>query len=358
MERRKQGRHRKHSRLAWGGGSFVVVAVAALLVGTGVFAAAPPPSPPPPPPHAPASAPAGLIVNQPLPDPSVLVDPAVDYLYTGNLGPGATPHVPVRPFTSLDHLGATTDAMPNLPAGSSGWIWTADVRKVGSTYVMWFTTPYPALPNPAGVPKVCIAVATASSPLGPFTPATTPSICQQWGSIDPRTIVAADGTIELLWKADLNADRAATLATTIWEQPLTPSGTSLAGVPHIIATATQPWEGSLIESPDMVKMGGTYYLFFSGNASNAPANALGVMACAGISGPCADTRTLPILSTNSQGTGPGEEALFQQNGNYWMIYSPYAAYGGHYFRPMAVARVALGPAGPYIAAFAGATPGN
>ena len=90
---------------------------------------------------APAAAPAGLVLTgRNMPDPFVLVDGSSTYLYTGGYGQDAVPHVPVRKFTDLDHVGDPSDAMPTLPAWSWGWIWTEDVDRTPAGYVMWFTS--------------------------------------------------------------------------------------------------------------------------------------------------------------------------------------------------------------------------
>ncbi len=355
--RRARGRAGRARR--WGvAGGVVGVAVAGVvvaLVAAGAVSVATPP------PAAPAGAPAGLVVlHHNMPSPYVMVDGSSDYLYTGGYGPGIAPHVPVRPFTTLANITTAprTDAMPTLPPGSWGWIWTVDVHPAASGYAMWFTTQYPAVRNPGGVAKQCIGNATSTSPLGPFTPSAGPVICQQWGSIDPRVVVAPGGTRYLVWKSDTNADRTAVIPTSIWEQQLAPDGVTLVGTAHRIATATQPWEGALAESPDMVDLGGTYYLFFSGNSSLDPHNGVGMMTCASIQGPCTDSRPAAFIGSNRQGRGPGEESLFQQSGNTWLLYSPNAIFGPNFYRPLAVARVAVGPHGPYVATFAGAVPGR
>lgn len=357
-DRRRARDRTGRSRRWWVGGALagvvVVGTVVALVAAGGVSVATPPPA-------APSSSPAGLVVlHHNMPSPYVLVDGSSDYLYTGGYGPGVAPHVPVRRFTTLNDItaAARTDAMPTLPAGSWGWIWTVDVHRAGPGYAMWFTTEYPAVRNPGGVANQCIGNATSSSPLGPFTPSAGPVICQQWGSIDPRVVVAPGGTSYLVWKSDTNADRTTVIPTTIWEQQLAPDGVTLVGTPRQIATSTQPWEGALAESPDMVDLGGTYYLFFSGNSSLDPRNGVGMMTCASIQGPCTDSRPTAFISSNRQGQGPGEESLFQQGGNTWLLYSPNAIFGPNLYRPLAVARVAVGPHGPYVARFDGAVPGR
>jgi hypothetical protein len=358
----KDGPRMARSRWSWLGGAAAVVAVAVTvtLVSAGTFSsAAINPTLPPLPAAADTSAPAGLVMTgQNMPSPFVLVYQGHDYLYSGGYGPGLRPNVPVREVSTLGILPQPTEAMPTLPPGTDNWIWTADVFHAASGFVMWFTTQDLAKLNPAGVADQCIWTATAPSPLGPFTPSAGPSICQPWGSIDPRTTTAPDGTRYLVWKSDLNADHGADIPTTIWEQKLAPDGITMLGSARQIATATQPWEQGLIESPDLVRLGHTYYLFFAGNSSLSPDNGVGVMRCASISGPCTDSRTTPLVTSNTQGLGPGEESLYQQDGVTWLLYSPNAVFGPYLYRPLAVARVALGRQGPYVAAFGDSVPGS
>jgi hypothetical protein len=79
--------------------------------------------------------------------------------------------------------------------------------------------------------------------------------------------------------------------------------------------------------------------------------------CQGPQGPCSDTARAPFLASNSQGRGPGEESLYQQDGVTWLLYSPNAVFGSYLYRPLAVARVSDGPHGPYLSTFGGAVPG-
>ncbi|MDA8365873.1 MAG: family 43 glycosylhydrolase [Actinomycetota bacterium] len=340
-----------------------VGATVVLLVLPSGSTAAPVPTtaPLPPPPPAPATAPAGVVVKVDAPDPYVYVGRSRDYFYSAGFGYDISPHVQVIPFHDLRNLasdGPPSDAMPQLPAWSSGWIWSVDVSRSGGMYVMWFTSQANDVYMPNGVLAKCIGEAIASSPLGPFVPQPEPAICQQWGSLDPQTFTDSNGSRWLIWKADLNSDNLAHIPTTIWSQRLSSDGQTLVGSPTQIAVASQPWENKLIEAPQLVEHDGHYYLFFSGNASNNPASGIGAADCAGPRGPCIDSRTAPLISTNSQGPGPGEESTFTDGGALWMIYSPNAIFGTYIYRLVAVARIGFGASGPYIGQFAGAVPGH
>jgi Glycosyl hydrolases family 43 len=366
-ERRQDRDRSKRKRRGWTAAVVVVLAIAA-----GVTVAVLPSSssrvapaarvarvvlPPP----APVDAPATIFSQlQLVSDPAVLVDGKHTYLYgTGGGGVGGTPHVPVRIMNDTTTLPQPTDAMPMLPTWSWGWIWAPDVIKASDgQYVMWFTTRDVNRNNPDGVNSQCIGTATSDSALGPFAPGPAPVICQTWGSIDPRSFTAADGSQWMIWKSDSNADKSEVIPTTIWSQRLGADGTTLVGQPIQIATASQPWEQNLIEAPDLVQSGSKYYLFFSGGPSNAPQAAIGYQTCKGPQGPCSDSRTTPFVASNSQGQGPSEESLFTRNGVTWLLYTPTAIYQPFQYPYTAVARVAFGPKGPYVAQFAGAMPGR
>ncbi len=299
--------------------------------------------------------------NAAMPDPAVLVGGKVDYLYTGAAGLGR-PNVPVRRFTNLEHPGRVADAMPTLPPWTDGWIWAPDVRYLDGRYVMWFAAPDATDILYTGEPAKCMGVATASSPLGPFTAGATPLRCGKWGEIDPRTFVAPGGHLWLYWKADNNAGwgpsqnpyTSGAEATVLWAQRLSPDGVTLLGRPHAILTADRPWEHKLIEAPDMVYAHRHYYLFFSANPSYQDGDGIGVAVCKGPAGPCSEPYHGPILGSNTLGLGPGEESLFTQDGATWLVFSPT---GTTFYRQMAVARIGFGPKGPYVAGFAGKVPG-
>jgi hypothetical protein len=162
----------------------------------------------------------------------------------------------------------------------------------------------------------------------------------------------------MIWKSDTNADHSQVIPTTIWSQRLGPTGSTLLGKPTQIAQATQPWEQGLIEAPDLVQSGTKYYLFFSGASSEQSWAGIGYQTCKGPLGPCTDARTTPFLTGNSQGQGPSEESLFTRNGVTWLMYTPTAIYHPFQYPYLAVARVAFGPQGPYLAQFDGAMPGK
>ena len=294
-------------------------------------------------------------------DPFVLPGSRVDYMYSGGLG---QVNLAVRRFTTLGHWTYTGEALPSRPSwvAPGTLMWSPDVRKIGNHYVMWFTAQWGAHTIATGAYPKCMGWATATSPLGPFvSTATAPAVCQlgEFGDIDPRTFQASDGQLWLYWKSDDNADHNPAIPTRIWVQPLERDGVTFVpgSQPVAIYQNSVAWEGAIVEAPQMVHVGKGYYLFFSGNSTHYPQNGIGVASCRSLTGPCATMFHGPFLGDNATGVGPGEESLFQQNGNTWLLYTPHALFYPGAFPQLAVSRVAFGPDGPYIAAFDGAKPG-
>ena len=281
-------------------------------------------------------------------DPFVLVRVGRYFLFTSKDGPAV--NLPVRSADALGQWGPVGDALPELPQWAApGWAWAPDVHRFGSHYVLYFTT----LLRGVTPSTMCIGDAVSDRITGPYRARAKPLICQLFlgGSIDPRTYVDADGQAYLLWKSDQNA-RSHTVPTAIFSQPLSPDGLRLLGVPAQIFEPDESWQGSIVEAPQLLRIQGAYYLFYSGFWFNQPTYAIGAARCIGPLGPCADTAAAPLLASNEQGTGPGEESVFEDDHGIWLLYSPFHSpvpVAGM-ARPATVARLGFGPSGVYLAA--------
>jgi GH43 family beta-xylosidase len=266
------------------------------------------------------------------------------YLFTSH-GAGSALNLPVRVATTLGHWGPALDALPALPSWTQGGLlWAPDVHRFGDDYVMYFTAPLEL----NGHRRMCIGDAVSSAATGPYMAAPTPFMCQTWmgGSIDPRTFVDANGTPYLIWKSDNNA-AAAYGPARIWSQQLSGDGYHLLGQATQIFGPDVPWQATIVEAPQMVLVRGVYYLFYSANGYWSENYAIGVAHCSGPLGPCSDGATVPLLGTNDEGLGPGEESLFADGTGIYMVYSPWYAAG--WPRPVEMAHIGFGPLGPYLA---------
>jgi GH43 family beta-xylosidase len=282
------------------------------------------------------------------PDPFVLVQNGEYYLFTGSSL--ESENVPVRSGASFGSWGPVRDALPDLPAWAThSLMWSPDVARFGNHYMLYFTS---QLQN-FSPPTICIGDAISTAISGPYIPSSTPFICQGslGGSIDPRVFVDGDGQPYMVWKSNQNA-LSPDGPTQIWTQRLSSDGTDLVGSPQMIFTPDESWQGGLAEAPQLMLVQGSYYLFYSGAWFNSPNYAIGVATCAGPQGPCHDTSDTPLLGSNLQGWGPGEESLFTNEAGIWMVYSPWFASMPNPGppRPVALARIGFSPSGPYLAA--------
>jgi type II secretory pathway pseudopilin PulG len=248
----------------------------------------------------------GLVYPFDFPDPFVLRDGSRYFAYATNSAEG---NIQIIESSDLLHWSAVGNALPNLPKWASrGGTWAPSVLQVGSTFVLY----YSAIVAGPGV---------AAQPAGPFLDhSAAPLVCQSGlgGSIDPSPFVDANGTPYLEWKSNGGDGRPATL----WSEALNATGTGLAGpAPTPMLTADQGWEAGVVEAPDLVFAAGHYFLFYSGNNWNSAHYAIGVTACSGPLGPCADQPSQPILASGPSFEGPGGETVFTDGaGTLWMAF--------------------------------------
>ena len=271
-------------------------------------------------------------------------------LTSGGTGPAAM-NVPVATSTDFTHWTDPVDALPVVPGWvQRGFTWAPDLHRFGARYVLYFT----AMVRDYSPQTECIGSAVSLTPTGPFWPQPTAIICQldQGGSIDPRVFVDSDGTPWMVWKSDQNIGGADT-PTKMWSQQLAPDGLTLLGSPSLLMSPDQPWQGTIVEAPDLFQVGNGYWVVYSANWYNHPEYAIGAARCAGPAGPCADVSPGPLLASNLQGEGPGEASVFHDGAGLWMLYSPWRSLAPQPDippRPVYITRLGVGAQGPYLAA--------
>lgn len=198
------------------------------------------------------------------------------------------------------------DALPALPAwAKDGGSWAPAVLPRDGGFVLYYTT----TDSTSGLQ--CIALATSDDAEGPYVDASAgPLVCpvDLGGAIDPSPFVDADGNAFLYWKNDGNC---CGVPTRLWVQPLAANGRSLAGQPTELLGADQPWEGGVVEAPAMAELDGALFLFYSANAWNTAAYAIGYATCASPTGPCTKVLDHPWLGSSDRAAGPGGQELFR-----------------------------------------------
>jgi hypothetical protein len=177
---------------------------------------------------------------------------------------------------------------------------------------------------------LCVAVATASGPEGPYTDH-GPILCQPDGSIDPSFVRDEHGEPFLIWKEDGNSERK---PTPIWAQPLTADLVHLTGSKtQLLVNDPASWEGGVVEGPYIFRRAGRFYLFYAGNACCGVAcrYAEGVARADHLLGPWEKDPANPIIGANASWKCPGHgTAVETPEGKDYFLYHAYPAAGTVY----------------------------
>ncbi|HET6166986.1 MAG TPA: glycoside hydrolase family 43 protein [Marmoricola sp.] len=196
------------------------------------------------------------------------------------------------------------DGLPATPAwaGATG-PWAPSVTRLGKhDFVLAYAVQVAGAPGT----RMCVSLARATSPIGPFVDTSTaPAVCRRRGAIDPQVFVPPTGHPWLVWKKDHFPARLVT-------QPMNRAATRVRpGIqPRFLAKVTQPWEGSIIENPAMIRFKKRYYLFYSANSYASTRYAIGYLICKSWKGDCRKPRKKPLIATVGAIAGPGGPAPF------------------------------------------------
>ena len=260
------------------------------------------------------------------PDPWIMRVGRTYYAYATTSGvPGQMLNLPSTTSTDL-RTWVTRPATPDAPAGDAlprpaAWAaydvkqpsdgrlrpmqgpWAPSVTKIAKHY---FVLAYAV--QVAGAPgtRMCISLAYATSPIGPFIDTTTgPVVCLDRGAIDPQVFVAPNGKPWLVWKKDHFPAKLVT-------QPMNRAATRVKpGVKAtVLAKISQDWEGSIIENPAMIRFKDRYYLFYSANSYASTRYAIGYLICKSYRGECHKPKKKPLIATRWAIAGPGGPAPF------------------------------------------------
>ena len=244
---------------------------------------------------------ANPVIAKDCPDPGVLADGGQYYLACtgGKFG--------IKQSRDLVTWAAPPDTPAILSDGKAPWAingshdWAPEIHKLGDkNYVAYFTSW-----NDASV--LSIGLATAASPLGPFTPAKAPLLENALGVIDATQFTDDDGSKWLISKIDGNSQGK---PTPILIRKLAANGTSFAAgssAKQILVNDPATWEGGVVEAPWVVKRDGKYFLIYSGNVYDARYRT-GVARATSLTGPW-EKKGAPILANNASWVGPGHGSV-------------------------------------------------
>jgi arabinan endo-1,5-alpha-L-arabinosidase len=260
------------------------------------------------------------------PDPTVIrASDGAYYAYaTQTEIDGRTVNIQVARSEDLVHWKHLGDALPVKPAWANQTqkFWAPHVSQHGDTFYMYYSA------DPNTLTGLCLAVATAKSPGGPFTDIGKPLKCgESFVNIDPMSYDdAATGKRLLYWGSGFQAIRVQELAA---DRTSFMPGSQPIELVRPIKDENPDNYMRLIEGAWVVKRGGYYYLFYSGdNCCGDKAHyAVMVARSKSATGPfetLAEARgkgTSVILERNQRFIAPGHNSIVTDDaGDDWIFY--------------------------------------
>jgi arabinan endo-1,5-alpha-L-arabinosidase len=274
---------------------------------------------------------ANPVLDADFPDPAVLrASDGFYYVYAtqGEVG-GKMMNVQVArsaDLVSWDHLG---DALPGKPAWASRTqdFWAPHVHHAGGTYYLY----YSAKPDAALTDEkrgLCLAVATASQPQGPFTDMGKPLQCGEgFVNIDPMAFDdPATGKRLLYWGSGFGPIKVQELGP---DRMSFASGSKPIDLVHVIKDEAPHNYQRLVEGAWVVLRDGWYYLFYSGDNCCGPKAHYAALVARSRSatGPfetlaeATGAKNSVILEAHGHWLAPGHNAVAtDRSGRDWIVY--------------------------------------
>lgn len=248
-------------------------------------------------------------------DPAIIREDNKWYVYhTGSYAGG---HYPIGIVS--DDLTSWSQIGHIFPAGNEpGWTshswWAPEVHRVNGKYIAYYTV------RQKENNRFAIGAAIADSPAGPFKDVGKPIVRnEEVGLIDVNYFQDPNtGRKYLLWKEDQN-DFDPPRPTPILIQQLEDDGLTVIGESIEILRNDRPWEGVLVEAPQLIYRDGWYYLFYSGNIYAIDEYAVGIARSRDIWGPY-EKYPDPILVHDEHFSGPGHQFVIQDEDGKWHMF--------------------------------------
>jgi GH43 family beta-xylosidase len=143
------------------------------------------------------------VINVNFPDPSILQDSDGTWYAFGTNGNGHNVQVAQAPAVQGPWEVLDLDLLPVTGNWSNGAdIWAPDVRKIGDTYVLYYSAA-----DAQETSHHCVGTATSDTITGTYIPNNSPLACplSAGGAIDSSGFTDVDGTHYVVYKIDGNS---------------------------------------------------------------------------------------------------------------------------------------------------------
>ena len=279
----------------------------------------------------PAAAPraeyANPVLDADFPDPAVLR--AGDGFYYAYATQGNGTNIQAARSRDLVHWERLGDALPLKPSWASRTqdFWAPHVHAAGGRYYLYYSAkPDAALADPQA--GLCLAVAVAGSPAGPFADSGRPLQCGPgFVNIDPMAYDdPATGKRLLYWGSGFGPIKVRELAA---DRISFASGSAATDLVHPVKTEDPADYRRLIEGAWVVRRAGWYYLVYPGDNCCGPKAHYAVLVARSRSatGPfetlaaATGAPSSVILERRGNWVAPGHNSIVQDaQGADWMLY--------------------------------------
>ena len=274
---------------------------------------------------------ANPVLDTDFPDPAVLkASDGFYYAYATQTGKGAaTLNLQVARSRDLVEWKLLGDALPNKPVWARGTqdFWAPHVSEHAGRYYLYYSAkPDAALADPAR--GLCLAVATAARPEGPFTDIGRPLQCGTgFVNIDPMAFDdPATGKTLLYWGSGFGPIKVQELGH---DRISFASGSKPIDLVHAAPSDDPAEDGRLTEGAWVVRRGGGESLFYSGDNCCGPRAHYAAMVARSRSatGPF-ETRARPagapgnvVVGQRGIWVAPGHNSVIEDaRGDHWIVY--------------------------------------
>lgn len=271
------------------------------------------------------------VIDSDFPDPAALRAPDGFYYVYGTQGmsEGRMLNIQLARSTDLVHWERLGDALPNKPGWASRTqdFWAPHVTMHGGRYYLYYSAkPDAALTDPSR--GLCLAVATSDRPEGPFTDSGRPLQCGEgFVNIDPMAFDdPATGRPLLYWGSGFAPIKVRELAP---DRISFAPGSRPVDLLPVVRDEDPANYRRLVEGAWVIRRGGYYYLFFSGDNCCGPNAHYAVMVARSRSatGPFETRAAAPgapggvIVARRGNWLAPGHNAVIEDGrGNQWLLY--------------------------------------